>query len=83
MPGSLLGVTEDGNRVRAAEYPERRCREAVYNAVGMAYGCEIVDLHPGPCCSLSVSNSVSRRQQWQDSNPDWRKSIGSDTDIVS
>lgn len=68
--------------MQAAEYPQRSCREAVYNDHSMAYSCELPDLHPGPCASQSVKASVSRRDAWEGNNPDWRDHIGSALDEV-
>jgi hypothetical protein len=31
----------------------------------MAYTCELPDLHKGPCVSLSVKDSVTRREAWE------------------
>ena len=66
--------------MQVAEYPERRCREAVFNDAGMAYSCEVVDLHPGPCASFSVLASVERREQYEKANPDWRQHLRGVTD---
>lgn len=62
--------------MRAAEYPQRVCREAVYNDHGMAYNCELPDLHPGPHASYSVKDTVSRRDEWEIKNPGWEQNIG-------
>lgn len=52
------------------EYPARKCREAVFNTHGMAYACELKNLHLGPCMSLSILDSRAARQGWEDRNPD-------------
>ena len=41
-----------------AEYPEKKCREAVFNSSGLGYSCESVVMHPGPCFNQSVPESV-------------------------
>lgn len=56
--------------MKAAEYPQKRCREAVFNQVGMAYPCELPMLHTGPCGSFSVKESTDRRDAWEQANPD-------------
>jgi len=66
--------------VEKAVFPQRTCREPVWGSE-QAYWCEIVDLHPGPCASFSVKDSVERRDAWEAANPDWRKDIGS-SDII-
>lgn len=68
--------------MEAAEYPLKKCREGLYNAHGMAYTCELVVLHPGPCASFSVKDSVERRDKWEASNPDWKQNIGQLDDVV-
>lgn len=64
------------------EYPQRKCREAIYNDVGLAYPCELVLLHPGPCATFSSHPTVTRRDAWEKAHPDWRKDIGQMDDIV-
>ena len=62
--------------MQAAEYPQKKCREAVFNDSGMGYTCELPLMHPGPCASFSVSASVTRRNHWEDNNEGWEKNIG-------
>ena len=55
--------------MESSEYPARRCREAVFNLVGMAYVCELPSLHLGPHASQSVRDSVTFRETWEVDNP--------------
>lgn len=66
--------------MKSAEFPQRTCREPVAGAY-QNYNCELPDLHPGPCASFSVLQSVERRDAWEERNPDWQKDIGS-SDIM-
>jgi hypothetical protein len=50
--------------IQKAQWPERSCRDAVWGAF-QAYACELPDLHRGPCVSLSVKDSVTRREAWE------------------
>lgn len=63
--------------MRKAEFPQRTCREAVWGV--QAYACELPDMHPGPCASYSVQDSVTRREAWEEANPGWENDIGSST----
>jgi hypothetical protein len=65
-----------------AEYPQKACREAVYNDHGMGYTCELPEVHPGPCASFSVRRSVEQRDAWEERHPDWRANIGKLDDVV-
>lgn len=47
-----------------AVWPERSCRDHVWGEFS-AYLCELPDLHPGPCVSLSVRASIQRREAWE------------------
>lgn len=47
-----------------------------------AYGCELADLHPGPCASFSVLDSVKRRDAWEERNPGWEADIGSSDTMI-
>ena len=51
--------------IKKAEWPERSCREPVWGRY-QSYACELPDLHRGPCVSLSVQDSVQRREIWED-----------------
>jgi len=51
--------------IRKAQWPERSCREPVWGRY-QSYACELPDLHKGPCVSLSVQDSVQRREIWED-----------------
>ena len=51
-------------KIQKAVWPERSCREAVWGR-HLAYTCELPDLHRGPCVSLSVQDSVQRREAWE------------------
>jgi hypothetical protein len=51
-------------KIRKAVWPERSCRDAVWGQWA-AYTCELPDLHKGPCVSLSVKDSITRREQWE------------------
>ncbi len=50
--------------IQKAVWPERSCREPVWGRY-TAYTCELPDLHRGPCVSLSVQDSVKRREVWE------------------
>jgi hypothetical protein len=56
--------------VRAAEYPEKKCREGVFSAAGLGYPCELPNMHLGPCASFSAANTVEARERWEAANPD-------------
>ena len=56
--------------MQPATYPKRKCREAVFNDHGMAYTCELANLHTGPCASMSVARTVVARDRWEAANPD-------------
>jgi hypothetical protein len=56
--------------MKAADYPSRKCREPVWGSHGMAYSCELPDLHLGPCASLSSQASVKVRDAWEEAHPD-------------
>lgn len=64
-----------------AQYPAKRCGEAVWTIQGMAYPCEVVYLHPGPHANFSSPDSVRARDAWEDAHPDWREGVGS-MDII-
>lgn len=64
--------------MKKAEFPQRTCREPVWGEV-QAYSCELPDLHPGPCASYSVKDSVERRNAWEGRNPGWEERIGDST----
>lgn len=56
--------------METATYPQRRCRESVWSTLGLAYPCELPNLHVGPCASLSVQHTVQVRDAWEAENPD-------------
>ena len=68
--------------MRPAEYPQRTCREAVFNAHAMAYNCELPNLHLGPCASQSVLASMSRRDRWEIDNPESATASSVSLDII-
>lgn len=67
--------------MQIAQYPLKKCREAVWNDFGMAHTCELVNLHNGPCASTSVARTVKARDAWEEAHPDL---VGqsSDGDII-
>lgn len=67
--------------MKKAGYPQRMCKEPVWGAQ-QAYHCELCLLHPGPCASYSVADSVTRRDTWEQNNPGWEQNIGSHDLIV-
>lgn len=67
--------------MRKAEFPQRTCREPVAGAY-QNYNCELPDVHPGPCASFSVIESVRRRDTWEADHPGWETDIGSIDTIV-
>lgn len=50
--------------IQKVQWPGRSCREPVWGQF-QAYLCELPDLHTGPCVSLSVKDSVTRREAWE------------------
>lgn len=62
--------------MKKAEYPQRMCKQPVWGVNDAAYHCELPDLHPGPCASLSAKQTVEARDQWEERNPEWEKRIG-------
>ena len=68
--------------MQKAEYPERQCKEAVFNQVANPYPCELVDLHPGPHANFSVVTTVAARDAWETAHPDWRGDVGQQDTIV-
>jgi hypothetical protein len=68
--------------VQKAEYPQRQCRDHVFNDHGMGYTCELPELHPGPHANTSVKTTVENRDRWEDRNPEWRDKIGESLDEV-
>lgn len=68
--------------MRIAEYPVKACREAVWNDVGLAYTCELPNLHMGPCASQSVARSVKARDAWEEANPDQATATGGGDIII-
>lgn len=60
--------------MRPVVWPERKCRETVWHG-DMAHACEVIDTHPGPCASTSYADSVKRREDWEEANPDWEKQM--------
>lgn len=63
------------------EYPQKKCREPLFNSSGMGYTCDVVLMHPGPCASFSVKTSVERRDAWELAHPEWRQDIGQDIEV--
>lgn len=68
--------------MKSADYPQRSCREPVWSQHGMAYSCELPDLHLGPCASMSVQASVKRRDTWEDEHPSEVGSTHDSLDII-
>jgi hypothetical protein len=62
--------------VKRPEFPQRMCKDAVAGSY-QNYYCEVADLHPGPCASFSVKESVERRDAWEAEHPGWEQKIGS------
>lgn len=63
-----------------SKFPQRTCREPVWGI--QAYACELADLHPGPCASFSVVDSVTRRDAWEEAHPGWQADIGSSDTMI-
>ena len=59
--------------MKAAEYPQRKCRAPVEGNAGQSHPCELADLHAGPDASFSVPGSVKRRDAWEADHPGWEK----------
>jgi len=58
--------------MKKAQYPQRTCREPVAGP-NQDYPCEVREWHPGPHASLSVPDSVKKRNAWEAANPGWEK----------
>lgn len=56
--------------MRAAEYPEKKCREPIFGGSGIGYACELPAMHMGPCATFSAADSVQRRDQWEAEHPE-------------
>lgn len=67
--------------MKAAQYPQKKCREAVFGELNQGHTCELPLMHPGPCASLSAKSSVENRDRWEERNPGWEDNIGN-MDIV-
>jgi hypothetical protein len=50
--------------ITRVEWPGRTCRDAVWGKY-VAHTCELPDLHEGPCASMSVADSLRRREVWE------------------
>jgi hypothetical protein len=59
--------------VKAAEYPERKCREPFSEDGLIDHTCDVVDAHPGPHAAFSCPASVKRRDDWEAANPGWER----------
>lgn len=68
--------------MKIAAYPQRKCRDGIWNDMGIAYTCELPDLHRGPCATFSVKASVQRRDRWEEEHPGWEGQTGKTGDIV-
>jgi hypothetical protein len=68
--------------MRLPVFPERSCREPVDGNYGQVGTCSVVTNHPGPCASLSVSASVTRRDAWEKANPGWENELAGDDPFV-
>lgn len=56
--------------MKAAEYPQKTCREPLFSASGNGYACELPLMHLGPCGNFSAADSVERRDAWEAQNPE-------------
>lgn len=56
------------------EWPARKCRQTIWKG-DTAYSCEVVDLHPGPCATFSDTDGMTRRDEWEKANPDWKSQM--------
>lgn len=43
----------------------------------LTHNCELPDVHPGPCASYSIAESIQRRDAWEEAHPGWEQQIGS------
>lgn len=57
------------------------CKESV-SGDQQFYFCELCLLHPGPCASFSVADSMKRRDAWEEANPGWEDNVGSQDIII-
>jgi hypothetical protein len=54
--------------VKIAEYPRRKCREAIWNGE-VVHSCDLPDGHAGPPAAQSWPASVERRDAWEAEHP--------------
>lgn len=62
--------------MKQAQYPQRMCKEGLFSPGGIAHYCELVDLHPGPCASFSITSTIQVRNVWEAEHPGWESGIG-------
>lgn len=65
--------------MKVAEYPQRKCREALDASGFIVYLCDIPEWHAGPCASLSNAESIKRRDAWEKANPNAKPQDPGDT----
>lgn len=69
--------------MKRALYPQRTCREPMEGSDPLlTHNCELPDVHPGPCASYSIAESIQRRDAWEEAHPGWEQQIGSIDFIV-
>jgi hypothetical protein len=56
--------------MKVAEYPDRKCRQPMESEHFMIHMCDLKEWHPGPCASLSIGSSITRRDAWEKAHPD-------------
>jgi hypothetical protein len=60
--------------LRLPVFPERSCREHV-EGNGQIGLCSVIESHLGPCASLTIPGSITRRDAWEKANPDWENGL--------
>lgn len=68
--------------MQKAEYPQKTCREGMMSDTGIGYNCELPTLHSGPCGNFSIPFSVTKRDEWEAANPDWKERPNPGGDII-
>lgn len=58
--------------MKIAEYPQRTCRETIWNG-DIAHACELFLGHAGPDATSRWPESVRLRDEWEAAHPGWEK----------
>lgn len=68
--------------MKAAEYPQKKCREPMFGESGIGYSCELPNMHTGPHATFSDALSVRLRDRWEAENPEQVGQSSLDGDII-